>query len=147
MIIFSSFDSSFPSIYPKVMVKGLWWRVNLIGAFSSGEWTVTSDPSMVTSGLRKCISPPIAARQSTSHKFPSLFSAVTSTRRVQHFSPERTHSSSISTHRLKITGHFRSRNIFKRKSSIWNSSGKASHYVGFICIAFHGRISNGTSGS
>ena len=42
---------------------------------------------------------------------------------------------------------YRSRNIFKCKSFIWNSSGKASHYVGFICDGFHRRILNGTSGS
>ena len=38
----------------------------------------------------------------------------------------------------------RSRNIIKPKSSVWNSSGKVSYYVGFICVTFHGRISNGT---
>ena len=42
---------------------------------------------------------------------------------------------------------FRPRNIFKRKSCVSIYSRRASHYVGFICVAFHGRISNGTSGS
>ena len=39
---------------------------------------------------------------------------------------------------------YRSKHIFNRNSSDWNSAGKASHYVGFDCVSFLGRISNGT---
>ena len=42
---------------------------------------------------------------------------------------------------------YRSKHIFNRKSSDWNSAGKASHYVGFECVSFIGRILNGTPGS
>ena len=41
----------------------------------------------------------------------------------------------------------RSKHIFNRKGSDWNSAGKASHCLSFGCFAFHGRISNGTPGS
>ena len=40
---------------------------------------------------------------------------------------------------------YRSKHIFNRKISDKNSAGKASHYVGFDCVSFLGRISNGTS--
>ena len=42
---------------------------------------------------------------------------------------------------------YRPKHIFNRKGSDWNSAGKASHYVGFDCVSFLGRISNGTPSS
>merc|ERR1712113_206523 len=85
---------------------------------------------MVTSGRRKCIKPPIAAKHRTSHRFPSLFNAVTSTRNVQHFSPERTHSSSISTHRLLTIALSRSRLSSTAKGLFFPSSNEGDARVG-----------------
>ena len=42
---------------------------------------------------------------------------------------------------------YRSKHIFNRKGSDWNSAEKVSHYVGFDCVSLLGRISNGTPGS
>ena len=42
---------------------------------------------------------------------------------------------------------YRTKHIINRKSSDWNSAGIASHYVGFDCVSFLGRISNGNPGS
>ena len=47
----------------------------------------------------------------------------------------------------KWSRKYRSKHIFTRKGSDWNSAGIASHYVGWSRVAFHGRISNGTPGS
>ena len=50
----------------------------------------------------------------------------------------------LSGHKLE---RYRPKHIFIWKRSEWNSSGKASHYVGFDCVSFLGRISLETPGS
>ena len=66
--------------------------------------------------------------------------------RVHHRFMVRTNNCSLLS-TLEPFGPYRSKHIFNRKSSDWNSAGKASHYVGCDYVSFLGRISNGTPGS
>ena len=47
---------------------------------------------------------------------------------------------------VSLSLSYRSKHIFNRKGSDWNSAVKASHYVGLDCVSFLGTILNGTPG-